>query len=202
MSSGILTKMGLGGLDIGYLLIVLTLLVIAAIVMVVILFVQNHQLKDKYDRFMRGAKAKSLETEIQDLIKDVEDLTRTSKEHDIDIRELYHKHEGALQKVGLVKYDAFKEMGGKLSYGLAVLDENNNGFLINSVHSSTGCYSYTKKIKDGQSEIELSNEEKMALERALDKQTYSAVRKSRSKKNAVKNDVENIALEDEDEFEE
>ncbi|MDE6688125.1 MAG: DUF4446 family protein, partial [Lachnospiraceae bacterium] len=179
--------------DIGFILIVLTVLVIAAIVMVIILLVQNHRLKDKYDRFMRGAKAKSLETEIQDLIKDVEDLTRTSKEHDIDIRELYHKHEGALQKVGLVKYDAFKEMGGKLSYGLAVLDENNNGFLINSVHSSTGCYSYTKKIKEGQSEIELSKEEKTALERALDKQTYSAVRKPRLKKN--------VTPADEDEFE-
>lgn len=194
MTGGILTKMGLGGLDIGILLIVLTALTAAAVVMAVILLVQNHRLKDRYDRFMRGAKAKSLETEIQDLIKDVEDLTRTSKEHDIDIRELYHKHEGALQKVGLVKYDAFKEMGGKLSYGLAVLDENNNGFLINSVHSSTGCYSYTKKIKEGQSEIELSKEEKTALERALEKQTYSAVRKPRTKKNTV--------LEDEDEFEE
>ncbi len=193
MTSEILTKMGLGGLDIGYVLIVLTVLVVAAVVLVIILLVQNIRLKDKYDRFMRGAKAKSLETEIQDLIKDVEDLTRTSKEHDIDIRELYHKHEGALQKVGLVKYDAFKEMGGKLSYGLAVLDENNNGFLINSVHSSTGCYSYTKKIKDGQSEIELSKEEKTALERALEKQTYSAVRKPRSKKNTTPAD--------EDEFE-
>lgn len=193
MTSEILTKMGLGGMDIGYVLIVLTVLVVAAVILVIILLVQNIRLKDKYDRFMRGAKAKSLETEIQDLIKDVEDLTRTSKEHDIDIRELYHKHEGALQKVGLVKYDAFKEMGGKLSYGLAVLDENNNGFLINSVHSSTGCYSYTKKIKDGQSEIELSKEEKTALERALDKQTYSAVRKPRSKKNT--------APADEDEFE-
>ncbi len=192
MTGGILAKMGLGGLDIGLVLIVLTVLVVAAIVMVIILLVQNHQLKDKYDRFMRGAKAKSLETEIQDLIKDVEDLTRTSKEHDIDIRELYHKHEGALQKVGLVKYDAFKEMGGKLSYGLAVLDENNNGFLINSVHSSTGCYSYTKKIKEGQSEIELSNEEKTALERALDKQTYSAVRKPRTKKNAVPADEDDF----------
>lgn len=184
MTSGILTKLGLGGLDIGLLLIILTLLVIAAIVLVIVLLVQNQKLKERYEKFMRGSKAKSLETEIQDLIKDVEDLTRTSKEHDIDIKELYHKHEGALQKVGLVKYDAFKEMGGKLSYGLAVLDENNNGFLINSVHSSTGCYSYTKKIKNGTSEIELSNEEKTALDRALNHQTYSAVRKAKVRKNA------------------
>ena len=111
MTSGILTKLGLGGLDIGLLLIILTLLVIAAIVLVIVLLVQNQKLKERYEKFMRGSKAKSLETEIQDLIKDVEDLTRTSKEHDIDIKELYHKHEGALQKVGLVKYDAFKEMG-------------------------------------------------------------------------------------------
>lgn len=180
MSSEILTKMGLGNLDIGYILIILTVLVIVAIVLVIILWIQNNQLKENYRRFMRGSKAKSLETEIQDLIKDVEDLSRASRAHEIDIKELYHKHEGALQKVGLIKYDAFKEMGGKLSYGLAVLDENNNGFLINSVHSSTGCYSYTKRIKDGRSEIDLSEEEAVALDRALNKQTYSAVRRGKN----------------------
>ena len=71
------------------------------------------------------------------------------------------------QKLGLVKYDAFKEMGGKLSFTLALLDENNNGFLMNSVHSSDGCYSYTKRVKNGDSEIALSNEEKVAIERAM-----------------------------------
>ena len=167
MNSEILTKMGLGNLDIGLLIIILTVLVIAAIVLVIVLLVQNHKLKEKYDLFMRGSKAKSLESEIQNLIKDVDDLMRSSKGHDIDIKELYRKHEGALQKVGLVKYDAFREMGGKLSYSLAVLDENNNGFLINSVHSTAGCYSYTKKIRDGVSELELGNEEKVALDKAL-----------------------------------
>ena len=77
------------------------------------------------------------------------------------------------QKLGLVKYDAFKEMGGKLSFALVLLDENNNGFLINSVHSSDGCYSYTKRIKDGDSEIALSNEEKVAVERAVNGNTSS-----------------------------
>lgn len=46
-----------------------------------------------------------------------------------------------------------------------LLDENNNGFLMNSVHSSDGCYSYTKRVKNGDSEIALSNEEKVAIER-------------------------------------
>ena len=84
-----------------------------------------------------------------------------------DIEELFRKHETTFQKMGLVKYDAFKEMGGKLSFTLALLDEKNNGFLINSVHSSDGCYSYTKRVKNGDSDIALSNEEKVAVERAI-----------------------------------
>lgn len=83
------------------------------------------------------------------------------------IKELSKKQETAFQKLGLVKYDAFTEMGGKLSFALALLDEKNNGFIINSVHSSEGCYSYTKWVKEGDSQLALSNEEKVAVERAI-----------------------------------
>ena len=58
-------------------------------------------------------------------------------------------------------------MGGKLSFALVLLDENNDGFILNSVHSSDGCYSYTKRIINGDSQIILSNEEKVAVERAI-----------------------------------
>ena len=58
-------------------------------------------------------------------------------------------------------------MGGMLSFSLALLNDQNNGFIINSVHSSDGCYSYTKEIKDGISEISLGEEEKKALDIAL-----------------------------------
>lgn len=83
------------------------------------------------------------------------------------IKELFEKHKKSFQKIGLVKYDAFKEMGGKLSFAITLLDENNDGFIINSVHSSEGCYSYTKRIINGDSQIALSNEEKVAVERAM-----------------------------------
>ena len=58
-------------------------------------------------------------------------------------------------------------MGGKLSFAIALLNEKNDGFIINSVHSSEGCYSYTKRVKDGDTQIALSNEEKVAVERAI-----------------------------------
>ena len=87
-----------------------------------------------------------------------------------DIESLYKKFEGAFQKIGIIKYDAFNQMGGKLSFSLALLDENDNGFILNSVHSSEGCYSYTKEIKNGLSEISLGEEEKKALDMAMDLQ--------------------------------
>jgi hypothetical protein len=72
------------------------------------------------------------------------------------------------QKVGVVKYDAFKEMGGKLSFVLALLDKSNNGILLNSVHSSReGCYTYLKEIIKGESFLELSEDEKKALNQAI-----------------------------------
>jgi len=75
--------------------------------------------------------------------------------------------ESAFQKVGIVKYDAFQQMGGKLSFSLALLDQNNDGFILNSVHSSEGCYSYTKEIKNGECSISLGSEEEVALNKAM-----------------------------------
>ena len=66
-----------------------------------------------------------------------------------------------------MKYDAFKQMGGKLSFSLALLNEINSGFIINSVHSSEGCYIYIKEIVAGLCDLDLSNEEKEALSQAM-----------------------------------
>ena len=71
--------------------------------------------------------------------------------------------ETTFQKVGLVKYDAFPQMGGKLSFSLAMLDEKNNGYIINSVHGSDGCYTYSKEIRAGKCDLVLGTEEQKAL---------------------------------------
>ena len=74
-----------------------------------------------------------------------------------------------VQKIGIVKYDAFSEMGGKLSFALVMLDKSNNGFVINSMHSREGCYTYIKEIINGESFIALGDEEQEALNKALGK---------------------------------
>lgn len=80
---------------------------------------------------------------------------------------MFKKHELSFQKFGIVKYDAFQQMGGQLSFSLVLLNENDNGFIINSVHSTEGCYSYSKEIKNGECSISLGEEEKKALNIAL-----------------------------------
>ena len=71
------------------------------------------------------------------------------------------------QKIGIVKYDAFKEMGGKMRFAYAMLNDFNDGFIINSIHSKDGCYSYIKEIIKGESYIPLGDEEAEALEMAM-----------------------------------
>ncbi len=137
------------------------------IVLVIILFLRQNALNKRYRSFFRGKNGKNIEEAIRARIDEIDRL----KENDVllDQRlDLLEKHKaGAFQKCGIVKYDAFKEMGGKLSFAYAMLDEDNNGFLINSIHSREGCYTYIKEIIKGVSYIELSEEENEALNTAM-----------------------------------
>lgn len=167
MNSSFLENIGLGNLDIGYVLLGFLVVILILLVLVIIQISKTSKLKKRYEKFMRGKEVKSLEQEIIGLYEDNKFLKITAEKNKSDIRKLYKKFESAFQKVGLVKYDAFKQMGGQLSFSLALLDENNNGFIINSVHSTDGCYSYTKEIKHGECSISLGEEEKKALNIAI-----------------------------------
>ena len=108
-----------------------------------------------------------MEGEIMELFSDIRYLKEAQLQDSADIRALRSNLTYAFQKQGIVKYDAFSQMGGKLSFSLALLNDNNDGFLINSVHSSDGCYTYVKEITGGQCAISLGAEEQQALSKAL-----------------------------------
>ena len=116
---------------------------------------------------MKGKDARSLEKEINGLYEDNKFIKNMVDSNKKDIRDLNKRFAKAFQKVGLVKYDAYQQMGGLLSFSLALLDEDNNGLILNSVHSTEGCYTYTKEVRNGECKLELSNEEKVALDQAM-----------------------------------
>lgn len=171
MNSNFLNSLGLGTVDIGFILLGLLIISVLLLILIVVAFVKIGKFKKKYEKFMLGKDGANLEKDIMTLYEDNKYMKLSIDRNREDIKELFKKHEKTFQKVGLVKYDAFTEMGGKLSFALALLDEKNNGFIINSVHSSEGCYSYTKRVLDGDSQIALSNEEKVAVERAVNGNT-------------------------------
>lgn len=166
-AGGVLNQIGLGNLDTGYLFIGMAVIILLLLILFIVQIVKYNKLKKRMDKFMTGSNAMSLEQEITGLFEDNKFLKITCDKNKKDIRALYKNMESAFQKIGIVKYDAFRQMGGQLSFCLALLNENNDGFIINSVHSTEGCYSYTKEIKNGESDISLGEEEKRALEIAM-----------------------------------
>lgn len=167
MNYTLLQKMGLGGIDLSIVLIILTVLVVVLVVLVIMLMVKQSKLTEKYKKFMTGKNVKSLETEIVNLFDDNRAMKEQITNNRRDIRSIVKQMRGVYQKCSINRYDAFQEMGGKLSFCLTLLNEDNDGFILNSVHSSAGCYNYLKQIRGGRCEIDLGAEEQKSLDSAL-----------------------------------
>lgn len=116
---------------------------------------------------MEGENGRSLEKAFSDKFEAIDQLQDDVKNINGHIIKITKQFTTAYQKIGLVKYDAFKEIGGKLSFVLVLLTEDNNGFIINSMHSTKdGCYTYAKEVVNGEAFVILSEEEQQALEAA------------------------------------
>ena len=163
---------GIGISDPGVPIIIMFVMIIVLLVLLIFLLIRYNQLNTSYQMFMKGRKAESLEEEIGALFDDISTLKSSSEKNRKDIKKIIDNLRECYQRVGIVKYDAFKEMGGKLSFSVALLNDNETGFIINSIHSSEGCYVYTKEIVNGECAISLGDEEKKALTLALSAEPY------------------------------
>ncbi|NBJ91034.1 DUF4446 family protein [Parablautia muri] len=167
MNNYFFTSIGLEYIDIGIILTALAGIILILLILNIVNMCLIAKLRKKYKKFMQGKNANSLENEITALFEDNKFIKSSIEKNKTDIKTLYHKFESSFQKIGIIKYDAFSQIGGKLSFCLALLDENNNGFILNTVHSTDGCYSYTKEIKNGECNISLSKEEVETLHIAM-----------------------------------
>lgn len=159
------------GIDPGILIISLFVLVVILFVFVISVNMKYTRLKSSYNSFMRGKDGRTLEDSIYERFEELDHLTEATLKNRQAIRKISEEIMSNYQKLGIVKYDAFQEMGGKLSFALTLLDGNNSGYIINSMHSREGCYNYIKEIVKGESYIELSEEEAESLDRAIFQET-------------------------------
>ena len=149
------------GIDPAYIFLFLIMLIILMFLLYINVNMKYNRLKSSYNVFMRGQDGKTLEESFSARFDELDELSNIARA----LRSSY-------QKVGIVKYDAFGEMGGKLSFALTMLDNNNNGWILNSMHSRDGCYTYIKEIVRGESYIELSEEEAESLDQAVYQEMY------------------------------
>ena len=156
------------GIDSDYAVIGLAVLVLVLIVVTIINAGRQRKLRKAYEQFMLGNDGKSLEDTLVDRLNQVDALIEANANNERNIDTLIRKSKNNFRKFGLVKYDALQEMGGKLSFSLCMLNEKNDGFILNVVHSREGCYSYIKEIIDTNSIVTLAEEEEQALRMALE----------------------------------
>ena len=154
------------GIDAAYILIGMAAVLLILLILIIVALCKLKKLNRKFDRFMRGKDAESLEDTILSCIEKNGQIDQMNQLLREDIIGLRKNQRITYQKMGMVKYNAFREMSGDLSYALALLDQEENGFIINSVYAKEGGYSYIKEIIKGESSILLSEEEKAALEKA------------------------------------
>ena len=144
------------GFDSDYIILGLAGFCIVLFILVIVNMVQTSKMKKKYKKFMSGKNAKSLEETLVKKLNQIDSLVEANAANEKNIKNVVNNMKFTFQKVGLVKYDAFNEMGGKLSFSLALLNASNDGFVLNAVHSREGCYTYIKEIIDGNSIIVLA----------------------------------------------
>lgn len=164
MESKILARLGI---DPAYIFLFIVVLIVILFILYVNLTIKYNRLQSTYNTFMKGRNGKNLEESLREKFGEIDSILKYTKQNRIDIKELSKKLEKNFQKTGIVKYDAFNEMGGKLSFAVALLDSNNNGWIMNAMHSREGCYTYIKEIVKGESYVELAEEEAEALDKAI-----------------------------------
>ena len=158
---------GLFNVETLYIILGLTVLVIALVVLYIVNIVKIKKLNGRISELTKGKDGKSLEEIMTTRFGEIDKLKASNAKHTKQINAINEELLSVYKKVGIVKYDAFNEMGGKLSFALAMLDGNDSGWIINAMHSREGCYTYVKEIVKGESYVELAEEEAEALDKAI-----------------------------------
>ena len=155
------------GINAEYLIIAILVLLLGLLFFNMVMLVKYNQLKERYRDFMRGSSGKSLEERILTRFKQIDTLNERIDDTIDRVKLLEDAKDTSFKKIAIHRYDAFAEMGGKLSYSLCLLNDDNDGFIMTSMHNREGCYTYVKEVIKGNTFVMLSEEERQVLDEAL-----------------------------------
>ena len=149
-------------------ILVLFIAVIVILVLYISSVVNLRKLRTSYLKFMKKlGNGENLEEMLKNYVKKVDIVEAKNNEIIEYCRVIDENIKRCSQKIGIVRYNAFKDTGSDLSFALAILDDYNNGVVLNGIYARDSSNIYAKPIENGESKYVLSNEEKEAINKAI-----------------------------------
>ena len=150
------------------------ILILIALNLIFIIFLsvqafQNKKMRQNYHHFMKSADGYSLEEKLKQLIAKADSNSEALLEVQSELRKAKENMTQNLQRVGVVRYNAFSDMGSDLSYAVAILNKDGSGVVMSSVYGREDFRAFAKAIEKGTSQYRLSDEEKRAIALAMGK---------------------------------
>ena len=145
----------------------LSVITLLLFIISIILFSSVKKLEKKYRKMMRGVNNKNLEKALNDNLDNIEKALNKSEEAISECKNISDKLKGCVNKVAIMRYKAFEDVGSDLSFSIAILDSYNDGVIITGIYSRHDSTTYAKPIDKGISRYDLSEEELHVLNEAI-----------------------------------
>lgn len=153
-------------------LIAIAVMNILILLGLIILLLKYVGLNKRYKNFMRKlGKSENIEEDLETFMYRVDKVEKENSEIKHLINIVDEDVRNCIQKVGIVRYSAFKDTGSDLSFALALLDEKNNGVVLNGIYSREMSNIYAKPVENGKSTYTISKEEEEAIKKAMEKES-------------------------------
>lgn len=125
---------------------------------------QLKRLKDKYNRFMKGTDGVNIEFLLQENLERSKKIDEKINEMESHFNSIDRSLLNCIQKIGIVRFNAFENTGSDLSFSIVLMDNNDNGFLLSGIYTRDSSSTYAKPIDSGKSKYPLSAEEIKAID--------------------------------------
>lgn len=152
-----------------YILGGMTIIILLLFILVIVLFKSLGKVENRYRKLMRGANNKNLEELIVSQLENIEKANSNSEKALEQCEKIATKMKECVQKVAIMRYKAFEDVGSDLSFSIAILDDNNDGVIVTGIYGRNESTTYAKPIDKGISRYDLSEEEICVLNEAINK---------------------------------
>ena len=146
------------------------IIIILLFIMVIVLFKAVGRVENRYRKLMKGTSSKNLEEMLLERLNSIENAKEISEKALKECERLEIKLKDCIQKVAIMRYKAFENVGSDLSFSIALLDDKNDGLILTGIYARQESTTYAKPIDKGISRYDLSEEEIYVLNEASNKE--------------------------------